>query len=293
MVDANNNNDFSDDVPFIPLDDSTSDSEIEKHLLTVNCQRVLNGKLINDRVALLIVKNHSILKFSVAQYATAILDIRNEKYKLAICPIYFHSRSWKETQMVLLIDSLKTKKAALNLIVNDDGFITIGNETYKYEGVEINKNLLTLEKVSNNNQYSSQIGYHAPLFKSTDLLTGKNLSLFSFNGGKYVLLDFWGTWCKPCREQIPSLVKLYKIVDTSRFALLSIASSDNIDSLKKVIAKENMTWPQMFSDKITSNYHVNAFPTNLLINPNGVVIAKDLTMDDLKQKLSKLALLGN
>ncbi len=72
-----------------------------------------------------------------------------------------------------------------------------------------------------------------------------------------------------------------------------MASSDYLDSLKKVISIEKMSWPQIFSDKITSDYRASAFPTNLLINPSGVVMAKNLSMDDLKQKLSSLALLVN
>lgn len=293
IIDQNNNYDFSDDKPFlIPRDDTISEENFDKYLKKIDCERVLNGRVIKDTVPILIVKSGSFLKFSVAQYATATLKSKNKNYKLAVCPLYFYGRTWKQTEMVLLTDSLKRKKAALNLIVNDDGFITIGNKTYQYKGVEIDKNLLSLQKVSSSHEFSAQIGFHAPLFTDNNLSTGKDISLQSFRG-KYVLIDFWGTWCKPCRAQLPNLVELNNSVDTSRFVLISIASHDYLDSLKKVIAKEKMNWPQILSDKITSDYHVSAFPTNLLINPSGVVMAKNLSMDDLKQKLSSLALLVN
>ncbi|MEO9211327.1 MAG: TlpA disulfide reductase family protein [Ginsengibacter sp.] len=292
IVDANNDYDFSNDTPFIPLEDSTSDGDLNKHLITVQCQRVLDGKIVNDKVPLLIVKSGNYTKYSLAQYATVTLNIGKKNYELAVSPAYFYARTWHQAQLVLLTDSLKTKKAGQDLIINNDGFITIGSNIYKFNKVDITKNLLTLQKMSNSNQYSSQVGFHAPLFKSTNLLTEKNISLVSYKG-KFILIDFWGTWCHPCRQQLPELIKLNNSVDSSRFVLISIASLDSLDNLKKVIALENMTWPQIFSDKITSEYHVSAFPTNLLINPDGVIIAKDLSMDDLKQKLSRLALLVN
>ncbi|MDP4282869.1 MAG: TlpA disulfide reductase family protein [Bacteroidota bacterium] len=290
MIDANNNYDFSDDNIFIPLSDSLPDQELNRHLANVVSQRFLNGKIVNETTPLLIAKDGSALGYSIAQYATASLNIEGKRYDLAVCPLYFMSGTWNNSQIVLLTDSLKTKKAGRELIVGNGGFIKIGNNIYKFNGVDISKNLLSLQKISSNNLHSSQVGFLAPLFKSKNLLTNNDISLASYKG-KYVLIDFWGTWCQPCRQQLPELVKLNNSVDSSRFVLISIASSDVLDSLKKVIAKENMIWPQIFSDKITKQYHIDAFPTTLLINPNGIVIAKDLSMDDLKEKLSNLGIL--
>jgi thiol-disulfide isomerase/thioredoxin len=290
MIDQNNNLDFSDDVPFIPLDDSNSDKELNKHLVTVQCQRVLNGKVINDNVPLLIVKNGNSFQYSIAEYATADLIIERKKYQLAVSPLYFYGRTWKQAQIVLLTDSLKTKKASQNLIVNNKAFIVIDKNVFKFNRVDIDKNLLVLQKMSNENEFSSQVGFRAPLFKSENLLNGKEISLASLKG-KYVLIDFWGTWCHPCRQQLPDLIKLNNSADSSKFILISIATMDSLDNLKKVIAKENMTWPQVHSDKITQQYSVSAFPTSVLIDMNGIVIAKNLSIDDLKQKLSELSLL--
>jgi thiol-disulfide isomerase/thioredoxin len=291
FIDVNNNYDFSDDVPLHPADSRKSDKDLNQHLVSVMCQRILNGEIISERVPLLIVKKGNSLLYSIAQYATGSFSTRKKNYELAVCPLYFYGRTWKQTQILLLNDSLKSKKVRKDLIVNTDGFITIGNSIYKFNGVDISKNTLILKKVSNNNEYSSQVGFHAPLFKSKDILTGTNVSLASYKG-KYILIDFWGTWCHPCREQLPTLVKLNNSVDSSRFVLISIATMDSVANLKKVISQENMTWPQLFSDQITRQYNVSAFPTSLLIDPNGIVIARDLSMEDLMQRLSKLALLN-
>lgn len=290
-VDANNNYDFGDDRSFKPMNANSPDEELNKHLINVLAQRVLNGKIINDKTPLLIAENESLLTFSIAQHATTALHDADKSYELAVCPLWFVSATWKQTQLVLLSDSLKTKKANKDLIFNVGDIITIGNSTYKYNGVDISKNILSLQKISSANQYSSQVGFRAPLFTSENLLTGKQITLDSLKG-KYVLIDFWGTWCKPCRAQLPDLVKLNNSADSSRFILMSIASSDKLDSLKAVIKKENMVWPQMLSDKVTEQYHVNAFPKSFLINPDGVIIGKDLSIDELKEKLTKLSILS-
>ena len=292
IIDANNNYDFSDDAVFIPLDDSIADEHLNNHLVKVECQRVLNGKVINDHVPVLFVKGESLFEFSIAQYATATLKSERKDYKLAISPLYFVTRTWNQSQMVLLTDSLKIKKASQNLITDNGGFISIGNNTYKFMGVDFSKNSLSLQKMGgNHNQYSSQVGYDAPLFKSENLLTGKAINLASYKG-KYVLIDFWGTWCQPCRQQMPELVHINNLADSSKFVMISIASSDDIDNLKKVIKQENMIWPQIHSDEITKLYNVGSFPTSLLIDRNGIVIAKDLSIKDLKKQLSKLNLLN-
>ncbi len=290
LFDANNNYDFSDDKELKPSDISVSDDDLNKNLINTACQRLLNGEIINDVVPLLFVKSGSDLLYSIAQYATISLNIHSKHYELAVCSRYFYSRSWVEADMVLVTDSLKTKKANQDLIVNNDGFMTIDNFVYKFNRVDITKNRLFLQKMSSNNQYSSQVGFRAPLFNTYNLLNGENISLASFNR-KYVLIDFWGTWCKPCRNQLPDLVKLNNSADSSKFVLMSIASLDNLDSLKKVISNARMIWPQIFSDKITSQYHVNAFPASFLINPEGIIIARNLSINDLKEKLTKLAIL--
>ncbi|MEO5991057.1 MAG: TlpA disulfide reductase family protein [Ferruginibacter sp.] len=290
IIDVNNNYDFSDDTIFIPLNDSLPDEQLNKHLIKVLCERVLNGRVITDQAPLLLVKGETLLEFSIAQYATTTVKIENKDYQLAVCPLYFTTRTWNQTQLVLLDDSLKTKKASQDLIVDNGGFISVGHHKYKFIGVDFTENSLALQKVGNENKYFSQVGFMAPLFKSKNILTGKAISLASYRG-KYIFIDFWGTWCGPCRQQLPELVIINNSVDSSQFIMISIASSDVLNTLKKVIIKEKMVWPQLLSDKITKQYNVGSFPTSLLIDPNGIVIEKDLSMNDLREKLSKLKLL--
>ncbi len=75
--------------------------------------------------------------------------------------------------------------------------------------------------------------------------------------GKYLFIDFWATWCKPCVEQMPELASLYGKVDTDRVAFLGIVGEDRPDRLKKFLQKKPTAWPQIFSD--TTNRLVEAY----------------------------------
>lgn len=289
LLDANNNDDFSDDRELKPPDINVPEKELNIHLINTVCQRIVNGKIINDKVPILLVKRGPDLLYSIAQYATVSVNVDRNNYGLAVCSQYFYSRSWKETNIVLLTNNLKTEKAKDDMIVHNKGFIKIDKYIYKFIGVDITKNKLFLQKMSSDNQYSPQVGFQAPLF-TIHSLKGQDFSLASLNK-KYILIDFWGTWCKPCRAQLPDLVWLNNSSDTSRFSMLSVASLDNLDSLKKVVSAENMNWPQMLSDKIAAQYQVNAFPTSFLINPGGIIIAKNPSITELKERLRKLSIL--
>ena len=289
IIDANNNQDFSDEQPFIPLFDTLSDNALNKQLVEVKCQRKIKGMIVEETVPLLVTQNVQVMAYAIAQYATAILQDGSKKYKLAVCPWYFITKSYRKIQ-VASMPGESTKKVPEELVFTDGDFIKIGPRIYRIIGVDYPSNTLRLETASLANQHSSQVGYHAPLFEESDIVNGYKISLSSFKG-KYVLLDFWGTWCSPCRDQLPDLVKLNTVADTSRFTMISIATNDKQDALKKVIADQKMTWPQLLSDKIANRYRITAFPTTILVDPNGVVIAKDLPVADWVNKLAALGLL--
>lgn len=293
VLDKNNNLNFSDDEEFVPIsEENVSGSRLDNYLKKVTCQRVLFGNVINDSVGILLVMDGNSIRCSVAQYATTILNYGGKTYSMAVCPLYFFGRTWKASQLVLLKDRVSDYKAPLSSIIREGDFLTIGGNVFKYKGVIIENNQLIIEKISEDNQHSSQIGFHAPLFNGIDVVNGKRIELKTINHNKFVFIDFWGTWCKPCRAQIPYLVELKNQVDSARFTFLSVAAFDDPDSLKKVICKEKMFWPQLLSDKITTKYKINSFPSNFLIDPNGVIIGKNISLDQLKSKIYSMGLTG-
>lgn len=126
---------------------------------------------------------------------------------------------------------------------------------------------------------STEVGATAPDFEGKDL-DGQVLRLSDLRG-KYVLIDFWGTWCGPCRASTPTLVKLYEDLRGQNFEMVSIATNErNDDYWKKVIADEKMTWRHLndshspAGQEIQPAYAVMGVPSCFLIGPDGRIVLK-------------------
>lgn len=124
---------------------------------------------------------------------------------------------------------------------------------------------------------------------------GEELSLRSLRG-KYVLLDFWASWCGPCRRDNPNLVRIYSEFKDKAFTILGYSLDGGGGAFEKwteAIEKDGLTWPQIsdlagWQSLATQLYGISAVPTNFLIDPNGVIIAKNLHGDALSAKLKEV-----
>ncbi len=117
-----------------------------------------------------------------------------------------------------------------------------------------------------------------------------NLSDFK---GKYVLVDFWASWCGPCRGDHPFLVELYRSYQPVGFEILSISTDQNLDKWKKAIADDELPWKNVSDlkngvNEVALKYGINSLPTNFLLDKNGVIIARDLHNEDLEKKLLEI-----
>lgn len=122
--------------------------------------------------------------------------------------------------------------------------------------------------------------------------TGEMISLDSF-AGKYVLLDFWASWCAPCRKEHPNLIKTYEQFKNKNFQIISVSLDAEKESWLNAIAKDKITWTQISDLKGQNNdiavqYGVQSVPANFLINPKGIIIDKNLTGEELYKKLNTL-----
>jgi peroxiredoxin len=137
------------------------------------------------------------------------------------------------------------------------------------------------------------VGHIAPDFAEADT-NGNVVKLSSFHG-KYVLLDFWASWCGPCRAENPNVVKAYNNFKGKNFTILSVSLDrpGKKDAWLKAIHNDHLTWNHVSDLKFWDNdaaklYGIQAIPQNLLLDPNGKIIAKDLFGDDLEKKLSEI-----
>ncbi|WP_461789623.1 redoxin domain-containing protein [Pedobacter sp.] len=123
---------------------------------------------------------------------------------------------------------------------------------------------------------------------------GKKVKLSDIKG-KYILLEFWGSWCGPCREENPNLVKIYNAYKAKGFEILGVAADDNKVQWLKAIKDDGLPWENITDLKGSKNeaglmYNINSFPSNFLIDENGIIIAKDLRGKKLSEKLAELLL---
>jgi Peroxiredoxin len=135
------------------------------------------------------------------------------------------------------------------------------------------------------------IGAEAPEFTQNNP-EGKLIKLSDFRG-KYVLLDFWASWCNPCRKENPHIVETYGLTKGENFEILGISLDNGKNAWLAAIEKDNLTWPQVsdlkgWKNEVAILYGVRSIPQNFLLDPNGVIIAKDLRGEKLTAKLKEL-----
>ena len=137
---------------------------------------------------------------------------------------------------------------------------------------------------------TTMVGSIAPQFTQADT-SGKPLALKTLQGN-YVLLDFWASWCHPCREQNPSLVKLYEKYKGKGFTILGVSLDSKKESWLMAIRQDKLKWNHVsdlhfWDNEAAKLYGITSVPQNFLLDPNGKIIAKNLHEQDLELMLDE------
>ena len=140
-------------------------------------------------------------------------------------------------------------------------------------------------------QNTPAIGTMAPDITMPDV-NGNNFSLSSLKG-KYVLVDFWASWCGPCRGENPNVVAAYNKYKNKNFTILGVSLDKTKDAWLEAIKKDGLTWTHISDLKFWDSeavglYGFNGIPYNVLLDPTGKIIADNLRGSDLERKLEEV-----
>ncbi|MBN1559642.1 TlpA family protein disulfide reductase, partial [candidate division KSB1 bacterium] len=110
---------------------------------------------------------------------------------------------------------------------------------------------------------------------SIKTLDGDDIKLSDYRG-RFVLIDFWGSWCGPCRQEIPNIVNMVTMLPNDKLQVIGLAKDEEKD-LRKYLDKNSLPYPNaLVDDELLKAWNIQYYPSNFLINPHGEVIAKDI-----------------
>jgi thiol-disulfide isomerase/thioredoxin len=305
-VDANNNKDFSDDSP-IEFDEDFSLSLNNKlPVYAFNYKKMYDNEQIVDFNRHIIVypdtnslrlgntddelekKPKLVVKFK--DYWKGRINIQNIDYDIAV------QGGYKPFLTVLIKpDSLKFSK---NDIFYNENFsykikdtVKVANQLFVIDNISNDVSKLTLKKinVSHNTFFGNKIGYTISNYSLTSLNDRTTtLSEIKESGKKYTLLDFWGTWCSPCKELTPELKRIRKEY-SKRLAIVGIALDANVKSVNDYVDKNKMNWFHAFIARenrkgtIIEELQIKSYPTFMLLDNKNKIIYRGVGSSALKK----------
>jgi peroxiredoxin len=161
----------------------------------------------------------------------------------------------------------------------------------------------SLDKSIQNGQYGESVTAYIKSLKANGVnvaaddfsqedTKGQPVKLSSFRG-KYVLVDFWASWCGPCRQENPNVVKAYNKYKDKNFTILGVSLDDNRDRWLRAINQDGLHWTQVsdlrgWGNEVAVQYGIQSIPSNFLVSPDGKIIARNLRGEELEAKLQEL-----
>ncbi len=211
-----------------------------------------------------IVEEYNSLNFSVSDAKLKYVKANSQSALAAFYVNYLYAKKG--------LEEMKSGIALLNDTLKSSAYYKILAERVK-----------KLERI--------EVGQVAPDFTMKDP-EGNDVSLSSFKG-KYLLIDFWASWCKPCRMENPNVVKMYQKYKDKGFEILGVSLDQRRESWVRAISSDQLNWSHVSDLKEWQNeaaqlYAVTTIPHTVLLDTNGVIIAKNLRGEELAKKIEEL-----
>lgn len=173
---------------------------------------------------------------------------------------------------------------------------TLDNKKLKKIYSKVDKNLLdkTRKRVIEKNLFPElHISINDSIF-DFNLLDRNDIKFYTKSlKGKWIFLDFWASWCGPCRQQLPELKKIYDENRKNNFEIVGISIDEEKSKWINALDKENLKWINInenkgFDGEIAIKYNIDAIPKNYLINPEGKIVAVDIEINELERIIKGL-----
>ncbi|MCZ4245830.1 TlpA disulfide reductase family protein [Pedobacter punctiformis] len=205
---------------------------------------------------------------------------------------------YRKTKSVKIEDFIKENPSSIV-----SAYVLYREWSYRLTPAEIEQNIANLDRTLDKTPYVQVLKGLVPVLKSVQPgnraldfelpdANGKNVKL-SDHFGKYLLVDFWASWCPPCRAENPNVVKLFQKYKSKGFDVFGVSLDKSKENWLKAIKDDHLDWTQVSDLQFWNSagakiYGVMAIPANVLIDPNGVIIARNLYGADLEKKLEEI-----
>lgn len=209
--------------------------------------------------------------------------------------------------LITVLDEQRGQFSKKYVLENPQSFISpyiMYRNSYTYEMEDLEKALSAFDTSLSHSIYTGFMNEYYATMKRTAVgqmyvpfsmqdSTGINISAEDLIGSNYLLVDFWASWCAPCRQENPNLVKLYNKYHERGFDIFGVSFDSNRERWLSAIKEDSLTWThvsdlQGWENKAGKLYGIRSIPSNALLDTNGMIIAKNLRGDDLKAKLEEL-----
>ncbi|MEO0469589.1 MAG: redoxin domain-containing protein [Bacteroidota bacterium] len=299
VLDQNGNADFSDDKRRTLQDFSNAENReelIEENLFPVTYQYWNGREIVDDKVLVHLSKSDIMRErfplvafYGLARHRTGIVHFNGKKWPILLSggPT---TLSYDYPSVALLdkkgeiIPNSSASPGEYLILPDEAGYLRFEDAS---NGGEFVKLVSVPDAVE---QGGSQVGLNA-LPREGESLTGEHISLKDYQG-QYLLLDFWGSWCGPCVEELPYQKKAFELFKDRGFSALGVAMDDSA-ALTNFLAENPVPWKQVFQNskgekEIIKAYSISGYPTTFLIDPKGKIIGKGIRENALIARLCKL-----
>jgi peroxiredoxin len=203
-----------------------------------------------------------------------------------------------------MLNSLATKRFIRTHPASPICLYQIQSMTYSGSYPELESLFEGLDTIVRNSVTGQHLGKYLAIMKRREVgakimdftqndLKGQPVRFADYRKGRYVLLDFWASWCGPCRAENPNVLKAYNRFKSKNFVVLGVSLDEDSAKWRQAVVKDGMPWTQVsdlkgWKNEVSQQYGIQGIPANFLVDTSGTIIAQNLRGSALEKKLTEV-----